>query len=137
MSVFQSTQPEWAATFPAGWLDCRGCHFNPRSPSGLRLTMQGIALNVNTISIHAARVGCDNKLNKTDSKLLAISIHAARVGCDDVKHSGQHRPAISIHAARVGCDYRWLLSVTYRIKFQSTQPEWAATLCGPWGPAAR
>ena len=59
LRIFQSTQPEWAAT--------RGQapHF------GYRLV----------ISIHAARVGCDSgKLFQ--SKALWISIHAARVGCD-------------------------------------------------------
>ena len=36
--------------------------------------------------------------------------------------------AISIHAARVGCDSRWKLLFTRREQFQSTQPEWAATI---------
>ena len=36
--------------------------------------------------------------------------------------------SISIHAARVGCDSIFLLNHLSKTKFQSTQPEWAATL---------
>ena len=35
---------------------------------------------------------------------------------------------ISIHAARVGCDLYIFLSLQYFLGFQSTQPEWAATI---------
>ena len=58
--LFQSTQPEWAATETAG--------------NG----MGGFY-----ISIHAARVGCDRNI-KNIGNLRRISIHAARVGCDDL-----------------------------------------------------
>ena len=56
-------------------------YFNPRSPSGLRLSLAGIGIVGTFISIHAARVGCDLKhmLKGID---VSISIHAARVGCD-------------------------------------------------------
>ena len=79
--LFQSTQPEWAATWE--WrLDMMNvANFNPRSPSGLRHTLRYKAEIAIQISIHAARVGCDN--NKPSENLgRQISIHAARVGCD-------------------------------------------------------
>ena len=57
--LFQSTQPEWAATG--------------------RLAE---ALNVSVISIHAARVGCDIVPLLEGGEIPGISIHAARVGCD-------------------------------------------------------
>ena len=79
--VFQSTQPEWAATLrrdaESTYLFisihaarvgcdntvrrvCKQCgYFNPRSPSGLRLPSQPVNACLQAISIHAARVGCD------------------------------------------------------------------------------
>ena len=104
--IFQSTQPEWAATGRF----CCSCTAN------------------HLISIHAARVGCDCDVGMEFPEVY-ISIHAARVGCDSFcrtidritvyfnprSPSGLRqcnpcrpfRPAvrISIHAARVGCDY--------------------------------
>ena len=79
---FQSTQPEWAATYVGS----------------------GISYHRKVISIHAARVGCDcptcNRILK-----VSISIHAARVGCDpSFLKIYDIILLISIHAARVGCD---------------------------------
>ncbi len=103
------------------------------------------------ISIHAARVGCDAAATTTVKITLSISIHAARVGCDNSAGATISRADISIHAARVGCDkglpimalvaanfnprspsgLRLALSPSRSaklVKFQSTQPEWAATI---------
>ena len=79
---FQSTQPEWAAT--------------------LLPTLKAAST---TISIHAARVGCDWRLLLLTTLMTQISIHAARVGCDKYGYE----------------------VVEIIVKFQSTQPEWAAT----------
>ena len=81
--IFQSTQPEWAATSL-----CRAklqlcCDFNPRSPSGLRRNNYFLHPSSHLISIHAARVGCDVTVNYIYG-FIVISIHAARVGCDKV-----------------------------------------------------
>ena len=124
---FQSTQPEWAAT-----------HYN-------RLTE-----DIEIISIHAARVGCDfdpphllrigETFQSTQPEWAATSQRAQLM----------NEIGISIHAARVGCDidregivvrnYNFnprspsgLRPLTVQIlkndmQFQSTQPEWAATL---------
>ena len=103
--LFQSTQPEWAAT---------------------RYLLAAI-LRILMISIHAARVGCDTFAHWLVEWGIRISIHAARVGCDagrlnileTMKHFNPRSPSglrqagsaegtqfiiISIHAARVGCD---------------------------------
>ena len=79
-NIFQSTQPEWAAT----------------RRNKLRKAAK-------TISIHAARVGCDDFVCKKLDE-VKISIHAARVGCDLICAKYEEVEDISIHAARVGCD---------------------------------
>ena len=62
LPIFQSTQPEWAATG----------RYKKR-------------LKTKIISIHAARVGCDDGTGVIIDRLDGISIHAARVGCDTPK----------------------------------------------------
>ena len=79
---FQSTQPEWAAT--------------PRR-GGTPVYIQ--------ISIHAARMGCDD-CGTDNTALIIISIHAARMGCDTAGKIRFYTQGISIHAARMGCDQR-------------------------------
>ena len=59
VTIFQSTQPEWAAT--------------PRKQQGHVLLR---------ISIHAARMGCDGAGDAVEAVAQLISIHAARMGCD-------------------------------------------------------
>ena len=84
---------------------CIWCYFNPRSPSGLRPLLLSHG-SPSQISIHAARVGCDQRLLFFVNPWGLISIHAARVGCDEVKAMNERLEMyISIHAARVGCDY--------------------------------
>ena len=56
--------------------------FNPRSPSGLRLVKTLRVGLLQAISIHAARVGCDDSFVFLPVQRKMISIHAARVGCD-------------------------------------------------------
>ena len=43
---------------------------------------------------------------KFDLQLFAISIHAARMGCDQQQKPAPRNGGISIHAARMGCDKR-------------------------------
>ena len=58
--LFQSTQPEWAATQPSLLITPICCNFNPRSPNGLRPQGKQIVADIHAvISIHAARMGCD------------------------------------------------------------------------------
>ena len=79
--IFQSTQPEWAATDKNLWTS---------SPS--------------TISIHAARMGCDIWLPIV------------------IKPPNDFNPR-----SPNGLRQRLAISRTLRLIFQSTQPEWAAT----------
>ena len=39
-------------------------YFNPRTPDGVRLTLQGSFLHATTISIHAPLTGCDGEPRK-------------------------------------------------------------------------
>ena len=78
--IFQSTQPEWAAT-----------------------ALAGAFFITKKISIHAARVGCGQGRRNCPT-CGHISIHAARVGCDQGRRNCPTCGHISIHAARVGCD---------------------------------
>ena len=104
--LFQSTQPEWAATAARLTKTPNSLNFNPRSPSGLRPPAYYSLRLYKIISIHAARVGCDSN---SYSFILSTS-------------------DISIHAARVGCDLLFASGSAVLTRFQSTQPEWAATL---------
>ena len=78
-------------------------YFNPRSPSGLRLISELYRrrqkIFQSTQPEWAATDGRDGT-----KKYYTISIHAARVGCDPKAQQKADAPAISIHAARVGCD---------------------------------
>ena len=147
--LFQSTQPEWAATtmtvcshsvktisIHAARVGCDGYNnanaavgndFNPRSPSGLR---QGREY------VENARKNDFNPRSPSGLRLLEpywvclpmefqstqpewAATFIGQVGFADI--------IISIHAARVGCDgnapgYNFAVFI-----FQSTQPEWAAT----------
>ena len=100
------------------------------------------------ISIHAARVGCD-QLDKLDHAELDISIHAARVGCDICRlvvyigtidfnpRSPSGLRQNRMHAYRNGRAFQstqpewaataWIVRQFVLLTFQSTQPEWAAT----------
>jgi len=68
--IFQSTLPAWGATLPAdGFLSGAG-DFNPRSPRGERRTPEGVsAHSCLIISIHAPRVGSDNKSMRKSLRL--------------------------------------------------------------------
>ena len=149
--LFQSTQPEWAATYQGSEVFALR-HFNPRSPSGLRqnvvqaifvhnifqstqpewaatIRQSGDIIAV-CISIHAARVGCDPMVQRARPSNI-ISIHAARMGCDEFTDFVCNTLDISIHAARMGCDPTPPEVDNNYLAFQSTQPEWAATNYNP------
>ena len=57
--VFQSTLPKWAATYRIRNTNGQSQHFNPRCPSGQRLTIKADIAPDKEISIHAAQVGSD------------------------------------------------------------------------------
>ena len=151
--TFQSTQPEWAATAAQtphshhqclqptqpGWAGPSA--FPPWGGNVVKISIHAARMGCDscgictyqscyTISIHAARMGCDQQVRQ-HSVQLPISIHAARMGCDLLCNNTAQSPVtISIHAARMGCDRTVLDLKSRQYKFQSTQPEWAAT----WQP---
>ena len=49
------------------------------------------------------------------------------MGCDSIARNARQSKSISIHAARMGCDLWVHFNGLKYGKFQSTQPEWAAT----------
>ena len=124
---FQSTQPEWAATYHHYRTGGRCCDFNPRSPSGLRRghcrisdpTAQFQSTQPEWAATEKPAVFIRLTLFQSTQPEWAatclclsgqaaqiwISIHAARVGCDVLPETvAQYTGLISIHAARVGCD---------------------------------
>ena len=124
---FQSTHPVWGATpLPAKQIPL-DCHFNPRTPCGVRPLRQAQANREAMISIHAPRVGCDLGAFSF-SEVQHISIHAPRVGCDVFDYLRYWVVGgISIHAPRVGCDHQTRLQSSLHQLFQSTHPVWGAT----------
>ena len=49
-------------------------------------------------------MGCDGLVQLESKDKMRISIHAARMGCDDIAIVRRQDDVISIHAARMGCD---------------------------------
>ena len=125
--------------------------FNPRSPNGLRLWRWQIKLIVFAISIHAARMGCDYgryanmptggefqstqpEWAATDDEdtptidTAAISIHAARMGCDNITTIKATRGSNFNPRSPNGLRRTMEIEKLDELPFQSTQPEWAATV---------
>ena len=131
-----------------GWI---AFDFNPRSPSGLRPDGNTYGFDCANISIHAARVGCDCFCQTSAGAACAFQSTqpewAATTLLSLARWTVQHfnprspnglrlymtikeikRHEISIHAARMGCDICRSSRICRAIPFQSTQPEWAATV---------
>ena len=102
--TFQSTQPEWAATKRFNLLLNSINYFNPRSPNGLRQGLQQCLAQARTISIHAARMGCDRGCNNAWHKPEQFQSTQPEWAATFLDIKNQLLFAISIHAARMGCD---------------------------------
>ena len=120
------------------------CHFNPRSPCGLRLLAFSKLQFWQPISIHAAHAGCDQPLcaytplllwfqstqpmraatypTHVPSYMVNISIHAAHAGCDSICFASSPAHSISIHAAHAGCDNRGFILVNPSTNFNPRSP---------------
>ena len=124
---FQSTQPEWAATFTRRARLLRKTVFQSTQPEWAATNACIYAGEALTISIHAARVGCD-KVEDRSIWAICISIHAARVGCD-LKPMSKCKSLSAYFNPRSPSGLRlnrlWQDALVQ--PFQSTQPEWAAT----------
>ena len=57
------------------------CHFNPRTPCGVRRQMTPREIRLYYTSIHAPLAGCDRIQNITQT-ITKTSIHAPLAGCD-------------------------------------------------------
>ena len=87
-----------------------------------RGSLHAITGNLQYISIHAPRVGCDGGVHQAQH-LAVISIHAPRVGCDlRPSLSVVEVQPISIHAPRVGCDVIHAVHVNLFLDFNPRTP---------------
>ena len=104
-----------------------GFCFNPRTPGGVRRLNEEIIFKAVEVSIHAPRVGCDDKgtvkrieslfqsthpgwgatiILTVSGKLVEVSIHAPRVGCDSIKRKGlKVRVICGTFCERIGVDF--------------------------------
>ena len=125
--VFQSTQPEWAATMTSLGYNPDGTQFQSTQPEWAATVISyNHKLGV-FISIHAARVGCDHQASKYLRSIRQISIHAARVGCD-IRFLFLRASLVYFNPrSPSGLRHHTLYALGQVRRFQSTQPEWAAT----------
>ena len=106
-SLFQSTHPARGATGSRSCWPPSQCHFNPRTPRGVRLAPHAGGGAAILISIHAPREGCDtiNQLRMA-FQIQFQSTHPARGATSNDK--------------RLEAD---------ELLFQSTHPARGATVC--------
>mgnify|MGYP001670579886 CR=1 FL=1 len=168
---FQSTRPAWGATGKSFLYHQPSSNFNPRAPRGARpwpphrqtsprafqstrpawgaTKSSRMNSDVVMISIHAPRVGRDQKQGSPHTKSLDFNPRAPRgarllafFGGPARRIFQSTRPAwgatlpnlgsrcprhISIHAPRVGRDPAGRSSRRRKSRFQSTRPAWGAT----------
>ena len=150
-SLFQSPHPVRGATGSRSCWPPSQCHFNPRTPRGVRLAPHaggGAAILISIhapregcdrmftrylhgrrTSIHAPREGCDQARSFQRRQKSRVSIHAPREGCDPYQcQTHRCEKAVSIHAPREGCDQCELSAGLSVEKFQSTHPARGATV---------
>ena len=124
---FQSTRPLRGATAVVQPAWPRYCHFNPRTPCGVRprrpprsataddfnpRTPCGVRPGVGFAITSASEFQSTHPLRGATGLhavplyLQAISIHAPLAGCDRDAGNGTYNYSISIHAPLAGCDVR-------------------------------
>ena len=101
--------------------------FNSRTPGGVRHLAPPGQDAYNSVSIHAPREGCDQRLVRPRRTLPPVSIHAPREGCDCSRFGLLRCRNVSIHAPREGCDEFFLLRSRRLTRFQFTHPGRGAT----------
>ena len=102
-------------------------YFNPRSPCGERPFLCWTAHLLYSISIHAPRVGSDNKQGLGMGHVFDISIHAPRVGSDALMVFVPCRQIDFNPRSPCGERPKDLSSSCGTSQFQSTLPVWGAT----------
>ena len=126
-ALFLSTLPAWGATRHWQTGHKRTRQFLSTLPAWGATLVHISALDGESISIHAPRVGSDQADWWSVGRNIMISIHAPRVGSDVLGDQTHGTNVISIHAPRVGSDrlpVRWTRAVD---TFLSTLPAWGAT----------
>ena len=149
-SLFQSPHPVRGATGSRSCWPPSQCHFNPRTPRGVRLPtarrFSALCSNFNTRTPRGVRLGQYRRVlggidfnprtprgvrlvrTANMARLTAISIHAPREGCDPAFRACLGEPGvISIHAPREGCDLWPPVWIRRGALFQSTHPARGAT----------
>ena len=124
-------------------------NFNPRIPYGMRRPLCASAPNRWRISIHASRMGCDNRARRhlhgrenfnpripygmrpvtsliTSVFVIFQSTHPVW-DATTMQHRRHIGTSISIHASRMGCDNNGRSTLVTLSPFQSTHPVWDAT----------
>ena len=126
-AAFQSTRPVWGATRADGWRRYVLQHFNPRAPCGARrrgrLAAHAGMANFNPRAPCGARLGPALSLSPS----LLISIHAPRVGRDQrISPSWTCRHYFN---PRAPCGARPQPETAQGLsqKFQTPRPVWGAT----------
>ena len=146
---FQFTHPVWGATIDYLHQILSYDGFNSRTPCGVRLRIEEIKISPTSVSIHAPRVGCDDRGDLRSCRCCRFN---SRTPCgvrpDDATRAatdagfqfthpvwgathracGTYSPLpVSIHAPRVGCDVILFLFRRLTLMFQFTHPVWGAT----------
>ena len=156
-SLFQSPHPVRGATGSRSCWPPSQCHFNPRTPRGVRPLISAITSGCSTSfqSTHPARGatrparrgrrsyphfnprtprGVRLAPHAGGGAAILISIHAPREGCDFAPRNDGGMWVISIHAPREGCDHRRYPGLHGEPTFQSTHPARGATITSPYFP---
>ena len=102
-------------------------HFNPRSPHGERHNVSYPLVLAIIISIHAPRMGSDDRYGEGAEDAVHISIHAPRMGSD--VHCRIHRRPCRDFNPRSPHGERQVTKPRHNAspQFQSTLPAWGAT----------
>ena len=103
-NAFQSTLPGWGATPPTLRGDYGRYHFNPRSPDGERPSLSNHCSCVSRISIHAPRMGSDDKDANFCAILESFQSTLPGWGATNAMRAVDAVGYISIHAPRMGSD---------------------------------
>ena len=128
---FQSTLPAWGATIFRIGAVTTCIHFNPRSPHGERHSLLACQRMNTGISIHAPRMGSDNKHSHSNCFTCifqsTLPAWGATLLIDTTLFRKDNFNPRSPHGER---PHRPLLSQRVHPIFQSTLPAWGATLMG-------
>ena len=122
---FQSTHPVWDATASASRISRRSSDFNPRIPCGMR---PEINVHSDDPVYFNPRIPCGMRQATSYGCIVeSISIHASRVGCDLQWHCSESGFSLFQSTHPVWDATRYEQKIRSNPKFQSTHPVWDAT----------